>query len=202
MVRRTFLSVLVLFLCSVTACTQPAVPRTEARTSSVTPTPPLPPSGTPTTSDYVVTGQADGAPAGCSPADIAARAAAMFAAISQGDEQVVDDYFGQQRAAPFQWYSMTETGPTEADKNHFVAYTLDDLTAYFTRRYAHPEQVRLHQIAFNGWEAARGIVHFGPIALTRQADDLPAGDGQVDGKGAYHCATHAFIVLSLGMSQE
>lgn len=164
------------------------------------------PASTATRVEYTVTGQADGAPEACRPDDIADRAAAMFDAISRGDLNVVDEYFGKRRDAPFQWYSMTERGTQEADNSHFVAYNLNDLAEYFMQRHEHNERVQLRSIQFNNWDAARGLVHFGPIEMTRQADNLPPGLGGPErlahGKGAYHCETQAFVVLSVAMTTE
>ena len=129
----------------------------------------------------------------------------MFAAINRGEPKVVDEYMGKNRHAPFEWYSITEVDPSRPDKkNHFVAYNLDDLATYFNRRQEQNERLQLLSMKFNGWESARGIVHIGPIELTRHADDLPEGLGgperRVTGKGAYHCKTQAFIVLSFAMT--
>ena len=161
---------------------------------------------TPTHENYVVTGNADGAPTGCSPQDIARRIVEMFDAINRGEPNLVDEYFGRKDKAPFEWYSMTETGKTDADKNHFTAYSWDDLAAYFEQRYQQHERMQLRSVQFNGWDHGRGLVHFGPIELTRHADDLRLGLGGSEsiasGKGAYHCETKAFVVLSLAMSTE
>ena len=55
----------------------------------------------------------------------------------------------------------------------------------------------------NSWDSGRGLVHFGPVTMTRHADDLKPGLGGperlAEGKGAYHCKTRAFVVLSFGM---
>jgi hypothetical protein len=154
---------------------------------------------TPPNANYVVTGNADGAPTGCSPQDIARRIVEMFDAINRSDPNVVDEYFGRKASAPFEWYSMTEVG-----QNHFVAYKWADLVTYFDQRYQQHEQLQLRSVQFNAWDADRGLVHFGPIELTRHAADLKPGLGGPDsiasGKGAYHCGTKAFVVLSLVMN--
>ena len=156
--------------------------------------------------NVLVTGAAEGAPAGCSPDEVTARIVEMFAAVNRGDPNLVDEFFGRQSQAPFQWYSMDEFGKTEAEENHFVAYAWDELDAYWPERYRQQERLQLRSVQFNGWEGARGLVHFGPIVLARQADDLRPGLGGpeslAEGKGAYHCGTRAFVVLSLSMSLE
>jgi len=132
--------------------------------------------------------------------------AAMFDPISRGDPNVIDDYFGKSRNAPFQWFSMTATGTGESNRQHFVAYNLHDLAAYFSGRHEHNERLKLKSIEVNGFDAARGIVQLGPFALTRRADDLQSRGGsqehQVVGKAAYDCATQAFVVFSLAMNTE
>jgi hypothetical protein len=161
---------------------------------------------TPNRTEYLVAGSADGAPVGCSPEDIARRMAALLEEINRGDPGVVDEYFGRKSMAPFRWYSMTEGGETDAEKRHFVAYSWDDLAVYWEQRYQQKESLQLRSIDFNGWEQERGVVHFGPIVLARHADDLRPGLGGPEsiaqGKGAYHCATQAFVVLSLGMHED
>jgi hypothetical protein len=84
----------------------------------------------------IVTGQADGAPPGCGPEDVASRLAAWTEAINRGDLTKVRLFFSEQ---PFQWYSLTEFGTTEADKRHFVASELDDLASYFVQRFEQHE---------------------------------------------------------------
>ena len=160
-----------------------------------------------TDEEYLVTGNADGAPNGCGPQEIAGRMVEMLDAINRGDTKLlVDEYFGREAGAPFEWYSITEVGKTDIEKNHFVAYTWDDLADYFDQRHQQHEQMKLRSVQFNSWDAGRGLVHFGPIELSRHADDLRPGLGGFEsialGKGAYHCATKAFIVLSLGMNMS
>jgi hypothetical protein len=54
------------------------------------------------------------------------------------------------------------------------------------------------RITVNGWEAARGLVHF-DFTVNRQADDLNNGIGvEVVGKGALHCQTQSFAAISIG----
>jgi hypothetical protein len=154
---------------------------------------------------YLVTGNADGAPIGCSPQDVASRIVEMLDALNRGDtNKLVDEYFGRKEKAPFEWYSMTEFGKTDTEKNHFVAYTWEDLARYFEQRHQQHEQMKLRWVQFNAWDAGRGLVHFGPLEVTRHADDLSRGLGGSEsiasGKGAYHCDTKAFVVLSLGMN--
>jgi len=140
----------------------------------------------------VRTGDADGAPAGCSPADVTNRLSAMFAAINRGDPTVVAEFYGVAPNVPFQWYSLDE----------YAAFSLAELEAYLRERHAHQEQLQLERIQFNGWDPGRGLVHFGPLRLSRTADDLPAGPHVVEGKGAFHCQRQTVVVLSLATQRH
>lgn len=115
--------------------------------------------------------------------------------MSKGDASVVDEFFGRSRGAPFQWYSMTGS-------QHFVAYNWEDLADYIAQRHDQGEQLRLRSMRFNGWEKARGLVHLGRITAERTAKDLEEDEAEVEGKGAYHCETRAFVVLSLGVQSD
>ena len=162
--------------------------------------------GMSTNKNYVITGNADGAPIGCGPQDIADRTVEMFNAINRGDPNVVDEYFGRRSHAPFQWYSMTIVRNNDSVLNHFVAHTWDELDAYFRLRFQQHEQMRLLNMQFNGWNPDIGVVDFGPIEIVRHADNFAPGlllsESIVSGKGTYQCATRAFIVLSLVMNIE
>jgi hypothetical protein len=143
-------------------------------------------------SSVQVSGQADGAPPGCSPQDVANRLIELFDAIGRGDPNVVPDFFD---GPQFAWYGIGEANmPGGVEKNRFVAHSLEELPAYFTQRHEKHEQVTLRELQVNGWEPERGLVHFGPVVLYREADDLR---GMAEGKGAYHCETQTFAVLSL-----
>ena len=154
--------------------------------------------------NYAVTGDANGAPVGCGPQDIADRMVEMFNTINRGDPNLVDEYFGRRSNAPFQWYWMTIVRNNDTVIKHFVAHTWDDLDAYFRLRYQQHEQMRLFSVQFNGWNSAIGVVDFGPIEIVRHADDFVPGfllsENITSGKGTYHCKTRAFIVLSLVMN--
>lgn len=149
----------------------------------------------------IVTGQAAGAPPGCSAHDVAQRLVDLFDAINRGDPNVVPEFFGRKESERFQWYSIGESGKAGTAENFFVAHRLDELAAYFVQRHAQHEHLQLRRLKVNGWDEGRGLVHFGPVEFTRTADDLvlPPADmvAQGTGKGAYHCEGRAFVVLSL-----
>ncbi|MGA9531970.1 MAG: hypothetical protein WBR18_04575 [Anaerolineales bacterium] len=152
---------------------------------------------------YQVSGTALGAPAECGPNEVAEQLADLGSAISHAELNRTMEFF---RGGPFHWYSMSEASTSETNKRHFVAYTLDDLEAYFIGRFTHDEHWALKELQVNSWDAERGLVHFGPVHIRRTADDLPEGLGGAahlaEGKGAYHCVSKTFAVLSLGMDVD
>jgi hypothetical protein len=122
-----------------------------------------------------VTGETGGVPPGCDPRVVAARLVHLFDAINRGDPDIVDEYFGRSRNVPFMWYSTTEPGP--AGTVNFASYTWGELADYLDARYRQGEQLHLLSVQFNGWDAGRGLAHFGPILVTRRAADLSPGPG-------------------------
>ena len=138
-----------------------------------------------------VTGQANGAPAGCSVQEVAQSLQDFATALNAGDQQQLLTLFSDR--APFAWYSAAERGSTYRD-----IYKVKELPQYFEERHAQHEYLEFKWIQVNGWEEQRGLVHFG-FALNRQADDLNSGQAlEVIGKGAFHCETKAFVVTSIG----
>ena len=81
----------------------------------------------------------------------------------------------------------------------FVAYTTTDLAQYLTQRYAQHEQLQLVRVQIISWDGRRQLVQFGPLLVTRQADDLHPVAWQAEGKGAYNCIANKFVVLNMGM---
>ena len=150
---------------------------------------------------YEVTGAAEGAPEDCSAEQVAARLDQLGQAISVQDIDRVLTFFDE---SPFQWYSIDETPTSEAQG--FTAYNLADLEAYFLERFAQNEKWELVELHVNSWDSARKLVHFGPVHIRRTANDLSPDLGELenltDGKGAYHCDSQTFIVLSLVMGEE
>ena len=146
------------------------------------------PAATADLSAVEITGNADGAPEGCTVETVAARLQALATAINNEEPDVVPRFFGDSDGA-FQWYCMHESDEP------FTAYTLDELDAHFQRRYEQNERWRLDSVVFNGWRS--GKVHFGPVIIRRTAADLDAPFTAL-GKGAYHCRLEAFLVLCLG----
>jgi hypothetical protein len=153
----------------------------------------------PTEIEVTVRGQADGAPNGCTPEHVAERLQGLFDAVSTSDPDVVPEYFGTfdgdhtraNTGIAFQWFCMDTT----------TVYDLPELETYFNERYEQNEQLRLRSITLNGWEPARGIIHFGPVAVDRQADDLGDEWQTFTGKGAYYCENQTFHILCMGIGE-
>jgi len=173
-----------------TACAAPGQATQDSHASPGTPTtPPAQP-----TSETVVTGQADGAPAGCDVQQVAQRLLDFAAAFNRSDAQLVTTFFNAD--APFAWYSAPDGDPKTG--GHIAVYSVKELPAYFERRQAWHEQLQFKRIKVNGWESQRGLVHF-EFTVSRQADDLNGGAARnVIGKGALHCQTQAFVAFSIG----
>jgi hypothetical protein len=151
------------------------------------------------TAGVIVTGSAGDAPAGCDAHAVAQRLAGLFAAVSQADPTLVDEFFGQSRNAPFEWYSMDEVENNTHLIHHFVAHRFDELAAYWQARGGQHEHLQLLSAQVNGWDAGTDLVNLGPLAFTRTADDLGPlrTEYRGEGKGAYLCGLRAFVVLSL-----
>jgi hypothetical protein len=146
---------------------------------------------TASTSLPTVTGQADGAPAGCSVQEVAQELQDFAVAFNDGDQQHLLTLFSNR--APFAWYSAPESDSTFRD-----IYTVDELPQYFEQRHTQHEHLEFKWIQVNGWEEQRGLVHFA-FAVNRRADDLNSGQArEVIGKGALHCKTKTFVVISIG----
>jgi hypothetical protein len=142
-----------------------------------------------------VSGSADGAPAGCGVPDVAQRVQDFATAFNGANLKLLSTFFSNQ--APFAWYSAPE-GAENSGKQNMAIYDPNELPAYFQRRQAEREQLDFIRIQINRWEPGRGLVHF-EFTVNRQADDLNGGQVQeIIGKGAFHCKTRTFAVMSIG----
>lgn len=99
---------------------------------------------TPPTSLPTVTGQADGAPAGCSAQHVAQQLQDFAVALNGGDQQKLSTLFSDR--APFAWYSAPEGDSTFRD-----IYRVKELAQYFEQRHAQHEYFEFKQIRVNGW---------------------------------------------------
>ena len=146
-------------------------------------------SSTPTNTAVVIMGQAPDAPAGCGVQEVVQRLLDFAEAFNRQDPQLGNSFFSER--APFAWYSAPGGDQT-------TIYSPKELATYFEHRYAQHERLNFKRIQVNGWEAGRGLVHF-EFAVNRQANDIYAGAAQeVIGKGAFHCVTQTFVVISIG----
>jgi hypothetical protein len=143
---------------------------------------------------------ADGPP-GCTAADVVERTLALVDAVNSGVPDLVNCFFKGDDDSVFEWYSVTRYGPADS-KDHFLApkYAFDELAAHFAQRYQQHERLKLTGMTFNVWRGG-DEANFGPILLTRSADDMQFIPGKneyrVEGKGAYNCKNRTFVVLSL-----
>src|SRR6266508_2063541 len=143
---------------------------------------------TPATSLPTVTGQAEGAPAGCSVQEFAQQLQNFAAAVNEGDQQQLSTLCSNR--APFAWYADPEGASTMRS-----IYVVGELDQYFEQRHAQHEYLEFQQIQVNGWEAQRDLVHF-EFTVSRRADDLNSGQARkVIGKGAFHCKTKTFVAI-------
>jgi hypothetical protein len=180
MTKHSVSSLLVITALWLSACSNPATSSSPNRQAS---------------DDVVVTGQASGAPDGCGVEEVAQRLLDFADAFNRNDLQVVPTFFSNR--APFAWYSAPDGNPTAGAQGTAV-YSTKDLPAYFERRHAQHEQLFFKEIQVNGWETQRGLVHF-EFTVNRRADDLNGGIARdVIGKGALHCQTQTFVVISIG----
>ena len=137
----------------------------------------------------VITGQAEGAPEECTMETVTTRLVDLATAVNQADPHAAENFFGGQ------WFCTVENG------EFFTAYTKSELQAHLQRRYMQHEQWQVMSIQFNGWEAGRDLIHFGPVVVKRTADDLNS-PFVTTGKGAYSCRQQQFVVLCLGGEAE
>jgi hypothetical protein len=130
----------------------------------------------------------------CDHGRVEERLAALFDAISRGEPDIAGRFFAHGRDAPFQWFSFTQLH--RDTPNHFVTYSRDSLEARFAHHFAAGDRFVLQGVQINDMRA--GALHFGPAHFLFHdgTDRGPARRGA--GKGAYHCDTESFIVLSIG----
>jgi hypothetical protein len=163
----------------------------------------------PAVSELRITG-IEGTPL-CKAEHVATRLAQLFEAISDGHTGITEEYFGPNRfgpfvafgapyigygGGPFRWFSFTELGVLPP--NHYVAYSRDDLKDHVRARHAAGQRMMLRGVRFN--RHTGDLLHFGPVEfdfLTRDASDAQWVVYAGGGKGAYHCPTGTFAVLSL-----
>lgn len=135
--------------------------------------------------NITITGQAKGAPEACTMETVTTRLVDLATAVNQADPNASENFFGGQ------WFCTVENG------EFFTAYTKAELEAHLQRRYTQHEQWQIVSIQFNGWDAGRDLIHFGPVIIESIADDL-SSPFVATGKGAYSCSRQKFAVLCMG----
>lgn len=141
----------------------------------------------------------DPLPAGCwSTTEVAALVTRFAAAFNQGDQAAFMRFFPDKAVsnpktmAPeevglFRWYAVnTLPGP------NFIAYTPEQLPAYFAERQAQREQWQLWEVDVAPSSANDVVLGF---RLTRQAADLTLR--QVDGKAWLDCANGTIYLWNM-----
>lgn len=131
----------------------------------------------------------------CDARHVAERLGRLFNAISQGEPGIAEEYFGYGRGGPFRWFSFTEF--YAEPREHYVTYSLDNLNGHFAARRAAGQHMRLRGVTFNRLD---DLLHFGPVDFDLVTPGSVGATRIVysgTGKGAYHCPTEAFVVLSL-----
>lgn len=142
-------------------------------------------------------GQLNGSVDACDAATVERRLTELFAAISNGEGDIPERFFAYGKEAPFQWYSFTERHLGIQD--HYVTYSRDSLAQKFAGVGDSSVRMVLRSVTVNRF--GMGALHFGPVEFDF-FDGSNNSEGQRGysgtGKGAYHCTTESFIVLSLG----
>jgi hypothetical protein len=147
------------------------------------------PDTAPAAAHVLVTRDDPSLPPACRPRALALRIGDFLDAVSRGDPAAV------RFVAPSGgWYSVTE-----GRARHFVAYDRAKLAAYFARRHAHGERMRLLELGV-GFANGLGQIEF---RVDRRADDLRrlgVVGTLAHGKGAVDCSTRQVVVWSMGMA--
>jgi hypothetical protein len=129
------------------------------------------------------------APSHCGPKAIRSTLVSFTAALNGGDLDALDELFAEK--PDFQWYS-TDGRIGAASKRR------DTLIAYFRRRHARGERLRLASFRFTG-----NSPHYGnfEMSMGRRVPGVAGGDWlPVPGKGAAIChgGQTRLIVMSFG----
>lgn len=118
---------------------------------------------------------------------------AFVDAYNHGDLRRLDRLFSRTR---FRWYSANAPGA----RVRAAAFNRKTLVAYFRRRHARGDRLRLVDSRFNGYSRGSELAHFDWRAR-RRADDFRSGRWfGLTAKGALDCSRFplTFAVLSLG----
>lgn len=128
-------------------------------------------------------------PSHCTSGDVGAALASFTAALNRGDLEALDELFAEK--PDFQWYSTDGRIGAAAKRR-------DTLIAYFRRRHARGERLRLASFRFSGNSPHHGDFE---MLMGRRVPRVAGGDWlPVPGKGAAICheGETRLIVMSFG----
>ena len=146
----------------------------------------------------IVVGKASGFPPGCSPLEVTRRVVSFFATAESEPPEALLAFFAE--PAAFKWISMSE-GNSRRGGRHFVAYEGEGAVAYYLRRRAYRERIKvlMVEVGANSTTNEAGV----SLVIQRTATDFkPTWGGRArvaDGKATFGCHDGTLRVLSLGM---
>ncbi len=146
-----------------------------------------------------IEGGVGGAPVGCDADLVAERLQSLLDALADRDEAVLLEHLPSEDSEVFQWLSWSLPTSSPQGDAAVVARKPADLSTLLADPSLPNGPLQLEYMTINGWDASRGVVHFGPIRIRREAEaSATTGDSQMMiGKGAFHCDAAGFAVLSL-----
>ncbi|MEP7054240.1 MAG: nuclear transport factor 2 family protein [Actinomycetota bacterium] len=127
----------------------------------------------------------------CTSDSVRALVTKFLAAFNAGDERTLDAVWAP-AGAGWEWYSTDGAEP----RFEAVARDRSGLIAFFARRYAKHESLRLTSFKFNG-SAGRGDFEY---TLLRQADDLKST--VYLGKGSAECTSPPLALAVWSMARD
>ena len=129
---------------------------------------------------WKIRGDTTGAPRGCSAAAGISAISAWFAAFTDADSAGL----AKASSTPNGRFVFS-TGKFTTSDRFIPVRTFEDLLAYARERARQRERMTVEEVRFNGWRGR--VLEWGPIYITRSANDL--GDKPLPGvgKGGYWC---------------
>ena len=151
-----------------------------------------------------VKGSAPGAPADCGMDHLIDQLQQLGQALSDQDLEQSISLFD---ADHFEWFSINQSSPSSQDRTTQTAYDLPSLRILIQDRFERNETWALQEVQVGSWDAQRNLIHFGPLVFDLSSDPEAQSNTEEDswktfGKGAYHCPSRSFAVLSLSLEQE
>jgi hypothetical protein len=147
----------------------------------------------------IVTRENPSLPSRCSPLEVARLILQFFDAFNRGDQEQLAKMFSLGGSDQDRWYSVSDGSLWSEDRTHFVAYTNEDLLAYFAERHEMQEHLNLLKVDVGPGHHRNdaGIA----IVLSRQAKDLRTTGKPFQyllGKGQIDCVSQTILVWSVG----